>query len=67
MRYVTIEPRHVGRSLFPAFGRRWLVQNFIGRILPDDVGKRVYLCDGILQVENDKQRAKRLGVDDDRA
>jgi hypothetical protein len=50
----------VGKGLFYAFGRTWMTSGFIGRILPGDVGKRVYLNGDELQVENDEQRAKRL-------
>ena len=31
----------------------------IGRVLPSDVGKRVYLCSGVVQIENDRQQAER--------
>lgn len=48
-RYVrTIESDEIGKSL-----------PFFGRVLPNDVGKRIYLSDGILQYENDEQRDKR--------
>jgi|HubBroStandDraft_2_1064218.scaffolds.fasta_scaffold23674_2 hypothetical protein len=57
--YVEIETRHVGKAIFEAFGRQWLVSGFIGRIMLQDVGKRVYLTSGILQVENEAQRARR--------
>lgn len=34
----------------------------IGRVLPQDIGKRVYdTGDGVIQVENDEQRDRRLG------
>lgn len=49
----------IGKTTFRAFGKSWLVSGFIGRVLPGDVGKRVYLVGDILQVENDEQRAKR--------
>jgi len=58
-RYVEIEERHVGEPLLRAFGKLWPVSSFIGWIRAKDVGKRVYLVDGILQVENDDQLAKR--------
>jgi hypothetical protein len=52
----------VNKALFRAFGRDWSVSGFIGRILPQDVGKRVYLVRAdVVQVENDEQRAKRVG------
>lgn len=57
--FVEIEATDVDSETFRAFGRNWPVCDFIGRILPGDVGKRVYLMRGILQVENDEQRAKR--------
>jgi len=58
-KYVEIEARHVGKALFEAFGRQWPVSSFIGWIMPQDVGKRVYLIGEILQVENEAQKAKR--------
>ena len=58
--FITIEADHVGKAHINAFGRVWPVRNFIGRILEQDVGKRVFLRGGILQVENDDQRNSRL-------
>jgi uncharacterized protein affecting Mg2+/Co2+ transport len=52
----------VGRATISAFGRSWLVTDFMGRVLPRDVGKRVYLRVDILQVENDQQRDSRIGI-----
>jgi hypothetical protein len=60
-RFITLTGQHVGRPWIDAFGRYWSCAGFIGRILESDVGKRVYLVGDILQVENDSQRAKRLG------
>lgn len=57
--FYTLTTEDVGRPTLRIFGRTWLVSGFIGRILPGDVGKRVYLVGGILQVENDEQRAAR--------
>lgn len=58
--YRDIAADDVGKWLFGAFGRRWPVSSFIGRIMPHDVGKRVYLVGDILQVENDEQRDARM-------
>lgn len=58
--FYEITPSDVSRPTIRAFGKTWLVVNFIGRILPGDVGKRVYQFRDILQVENDEQRAERL-------
>jgi len=55
-----ISENDVGKPLFTAFGRHWPVASFMGRILPSDVGKRVFLRDDVLQVENDQQRTERL-------
>lgn len=57
--FVTIAQEDVGRSLFEAFGRKWPTTSFIGRITSLDVGKRVYLRGGVLQVENNEQRDAR--------
>ena len=44
-------------------GRTYMLGDVLGRILPGDVGKRVYLLQTasgkIVQVENDEQRAAR--------
>lgn len=58
--YYEIQPEDVGKRSIHAFGSSWSVVGFIGRILPTDVGKRVYVSNGILSVENDEQRAARL-------
>ncbi len=55
----TILPRDVGRPWIRIEDRVWLVSGWIGRILPMDVGKRVYLSGGVLQVENDEQKTAR--------
>lgn len=66
--FYTITPDDVGKRTIKPFGRVRVVSDFMGRIFPDDVGKRVYNVradDGtrtILQVENNAQRNKRLGV-----
>ena len=59
--YVEITKEHVGKSTLRAFGRTWLVLDFLGHIKPQDVGKRVYLFGDYLQAENNEQRDKRLG------
>lgn len=60
MRIRTLHEGDVGATAIPAFGRLWLVVDFIGRILPGDVGKRVYLVGDVLQVENNEQRDARM-------
>ena len=60
--YYTLTDTDVGQPHIRAFGRIWPVSDFIGTILPKDVGKRVYrrgLHQGGVQVENDAQRAAR--------
>jgi hypothetical protein len=58
-----ILPEDVGKGTFQVapHGRNYLASSFIGVIRAQDVGKLVYEKDGILQVENDRQRAERLG------
>ena len=58
--YQEITNADVGKKFFVAFKCVWPVSNFIGQILPQDVGKRVYRIGDILQVENDEQRNRRL-------
>lgn len=64
--FYTLESTDIGNSLLEAFGRKWRVSDFLGRVLPSDVGKRVYRVltnagdSYILQVENDLQKAVRL-------
>lgn len=58
--YREIVEADVGKALFKAFDRTWAVTAFIGRIMKQDVGKRVYLRGGVLQVESDAQRSARL-------
>ena len=57
--YRTLTQEDVGRYALPMFGCVWPVVNFMGRILPQDVGKRIVLVGGIIQVESDEQRKKR--------
>jgi hypothetical protein len=60
--FIEITTEHVGKATVRAFGRVWPCSSFIGQILPQDVGKRVYLVGDIVQVENDEQRAERLAA-----
>lgn len=58
--YREINEADVGKNLFSAFGKTWVTEHFIGHIMRQDIGKRVFLRNGVLQVENDDQRAARL-------
>lgn len=58
--YREITKGDVGKAVFTAFGKQWMASSFIGRILKQDVGKRVYLIGDILQVENDQQFKERI-------
>ena len=59
--FYTLRSRDVGRATIKAFGKRWRTDEFIGQVLKQDVGKRVYRVGDFLQVENDSQLARRLG------
>lgn len=55
-----ITTRDINQPSIQAFGQWWQVTGFIGRIMPCDVGKRIYkVADNsggyFLQVENDSQ------------
>lgn len=58
--FYTIRVTDVGKPTLKIFGRVWPVSDFIGKIMTQDVGKRVYLVGGILQVENEAQLKVRL-------
>jgi len=58
--FYTLRDSDIGKPWIRAWGHVWLTSGFIGRVLPGDVGKRVYLVDDILQVENDEQLARRI-------
>jgi len=58
--YQEITSADVGKKRVRAFGSLWPVEDFIGYIGPRDVGKRMYKVGGIIQVENDSQRSRRV-------
>lgn len=65
--FYTLTEQDVGRLDIGAFGEAWPVCDFIGRVLPSDVGKRVYRrghpADGhYLTVESTEQRDRRIKV-----
>ena len=59
--FYTITKDDVGRPTVRCFGRTWMVSSFLGRVLPSDVGKRVFKVGEFLQVENNEQRDARHG------
>lgn len=61
--YKEITKSDVGKSTFKLGKTSYPVAWFIGEIIPQDIGKRVYLVNGILQVENDEKRNKRWFAD----
>lgn len=61
MTFITLTSKHVGRRIIQAFGKSWFVSDFIGQILPQDVGKRVYDKGHYLAVENNEQMKNRIG------
>jgi hypothetical protein len=61
--YYEIQPGDVGQSVIRSFGYAWSVTGFIGRILPMDVGKRVYMRNRVLQVESNEQFQTRINQD----
>ncbi len=58
--FYTITHTDVTSSTIRAFGKVWPVMDFLGRLMLQDIGKRVYLRGDILQAESHKQFAARL-------
>ena len=58
--YYELSIYDVGNATIHAFGKTIWAVDFIGRILPRDVGKRVFMVGDVPQVENDEQRERRL-------
>jgi hypothetical protein len=56
----TLQEQDIGQSSIKVNGRHWYIASAIGRVLPDDVGKRVFVNNSVISVENDQQRDKRL-------
>ena len=63
--HYTITQADVGKPFLRLFGRIRVTSDWIGCILPCDVGKRVFLTAGVdvLQVENNEQHDTRTMVD----
>lgn len=57
----TIQPDHVGKCSVLARGKMYSMSSVMGRIIERDVGKQVFETNGVIQVENDEQRDRRLG------
>lgn len=68
--FYEIRPEDVNQATIKAFGRTWMVANFMGRVLRRDVGKRVTKVwneahdHELLQIESDEQFHGRLIHDD---
>jgi hypothetical protein len=57
--FYTLKNLDVGQPTIRAFGRIWQTADCIGRVLPTDVGRRVYKSADGIQVESDDQRIAR--------
>jgi hypothetical protein len=60
--YYTLTEADVGSTAIRAFGHVWPVAGMLGpgRPSPHDVGKRVYKVNGLLRMETDEQRERRM-------
>lgn len=67
--YYEITTADVGKHTLLMFGRHWSVSDFLGRIQPQDVGKRCFLMNNsangdlmgdFIQIENNEQRDSRI-------
>lgn len=61
MNFITLTSRHIGKRTIKAFGKSWFVSDFIGQILPQDVGRRVFDKGDYLAAEDNKHMKERLG------
>lgn len=57
--FYVLRPTDIGSPVIDAFGRKLLVHKFMSFIKPSDVGKRIYLVNGVPEVESDAQRKHR--------
>jgi hypothetical protein len=58
--YYTITPEDVNKRFLRIFNKGWLLSDLCGYIQLIDVGKRIYLINGILQMENQEQFTRRM-------
>lgn len=57
----TIKQSDVGHSIINSdHGPKILLSGTLGYVQPHDVGKQLYLSNGIVQIENDSQLKSRL-------
>jgi hypothetical protein len=56
----TLQESDIGHFTLSAGGRAYWIAGIFGRVQSGDVGKRVYVNNGVLQFESDAQRDKRL-------
>lgn len=57
----TIKPSDLGKHFVDTHnGKRIWIRDVMGRIMAIDIGKRLYIHNGIVQVENQEQFEKRV-------
>ena len=57
--YYEITEKDIDKTTFWFHGPQSFT-NVIGRVLPQDIGKRIYMIDNVLQCENTEQFNKRV-------
>ena len=55
----TLAHEHVGKKLIKVNGKQYNIGNVIGYVMYRDLGKKVYIRNDVLMVENDEQLSKR--------
>lgn len=60
--YYTITANDIGKTSFWFHGFQRFT-DVIGRVLPQDIGKRIYERNGVMQVENQEQFEKRIAAE----
>jgi hypothetical protein len=58
--YTIIDDRDIGKSTIEVMEKTIMIKDLMGKILPGDVGKMVFLRNGLPYVENDSQRDERI-------
>ena len=60
MKFYTIVTKDIGKKTIECFGHKWNVNYFMGNVLNTDVGKRIYLVNDTLYIENNEQFKSRV-------
>ena len=60
MEYYTISQADMGQRSITAFGRKWIISDFFGKLFEFDLGRRVFRAGERIRFENARERDLRL-------